>query len=118
MNINRRLRAAVAAVALEAELGYPPQPHSRPSAESLYHRGHTQVAALARRLDMGVDELVCFARQAVDQATRLSVDRHQLELDDVAIQVAVELATGHFLSGLQVGERLRWRPSSLAGAAA
>jgi len=67
---------------------------------------------------MELDELVCFARQAVDQATRLSVDRHQLELDDVAIQVAVELATGHFLSGLQVGERLRWRPSSLAGAAA
>jgi len=56
---------------------------------------------------MEVDELVCLALQAADQATRLGVDRHQLELDEVAIQVAVELATCHFLSGLQVGERLR-----------
>jgi hypothetical protein len=48
-----------------------------------------------------------FARQAADQATRLSVDRHQLELDELAFRVAVELANGHFLSGLQAGERLR-----------
>ena len=67
MNINPQLTAAVAAVALEAELGYPAHTHPWPSAEGLYHHGHTQVAALARRLDMGVDELVCFARQAVDR---------------------------------------------------
>jgi len=94
VTINPRVRAAVAAVALEAELAYPPKLLTWPSAEGLQHLGDAQVTRLAQRLDMDADELVDFARHSVDRAIRITIDRHRLDLEEPTIQLVVELATG------------------------
>lgn len=106
MTIDPRLRA-VAAVAVDAKLGDPMEQRTWPSAEGLHHHGRAQVTALAERLDMDAGELVEFARYAVDEAIRVNVDQRRLGLDEPTIQLVVELATGQFLLGLQIGERLR-----------